>query len=438
MVERITTDASVKAVKPIDGKQTEYPDDKAIGLALRVSATGKKSWTLRYRTRTGEQRRISLGTYPAVGLSVARDKRHAILAEVAAGTDPAKAQQAEKVAAKAKKLNTVADLIEDYFADAGKGRHKPNGRAKRVSTMTMERGYFERLIKPKLGKLPIGDLSRHDVQRLLDDVGSAAPSTARQCRNVIRQAYNYGIRREVVDKNPAQFAVVTASKSRERVITDKEMKAIWAAANDPASVDKLHLSAAVGLAVCFAALTLQRGGEVCGLHAREIDRVARLWTIPGARTKNHRTHAVPLSAPAMAVLDRAFGLAGDESGYAFPSPRLDASENSKPITRHALSRAMKRLTTKVGVADATPHDLRRTGATNITSEKIGISRFVVSRVLNQISDTGGAGATTAVYDRNAYLPEKRKALDAWALRLMEIVAGKTRPSNVVNLAPGSA
>ena len=40
-------------------------------------------------------------------------------------------------------------------------------------------------------------------------------------------------------------------------------------------------------------LTLQRSGEVVGIHAREIDRKARLWTLPGDRVKNHRTHVVP-------------------------------------------------------------------------------------------------------------------------------------------------
>ena len=80
------------------------------------------------------------------------------------------------------------------------------------------------------------------------------------------------------------------------------------------------------------------------------------------------------------------------------------------MTRHALSRAAKRLTTALQIEDATPHDFRRTGSTHITSEGIGIPRFIVSRVLNQTSDTGGAAAVTGVYDRNEYLPEKRRAL----------------------------
>jgi integrase len=304
----------------------------------------------------------------------------------------------------------------------------------------MERDYFERVIKPRFGPLPVVDLTRHELQRFLDDIGHTAPASARHCRNVIRQAFNYGIRREMVEKNPAQLTELPASRSRERVMSDDELRAIWTAANAPASVDTLTMSAATGLAICFAMVTLQRGGEVCGLHAREIDREGKLWTIPGTRTKNHRIQVVPLSDLALDVLDRAFALALTEpkavepsadkwSGFAFSSRSSD-----RPITRHAFTRAMKRMTNVLRIADATPHDFRRTGATNITGERIGIPRFIVSRVLNQISDTGGAAAVTGVYDRNEYLPEKRRALGAWSALLQEIVIDQTRPQNVVQIS----
>jgi hypothetical protein len=48
-----------------------------------------------------------------------------------------------------------------------------------------------------------------------------------------------------------------------------------------------------------------------------------------------------------------------------------------------------------------------------------------------MSDTGGAAAVTGIYDRNEYLPEKRRALDAWAALLSQIVSATERTSNVV-------
>jgi len=245
------------------------------------------------------------------------------------------------------------------------------------------------------------------VQRLLDEVSPQALASARHCRNLIRQAYNYAIRRDVAPWNPAQFAEVPAPIARERVLADDEVWLIWTTARNPAAVEGLELCPAMGLAICLALVALQRGGQVCGIHAREIDREAKLWTVPGERTKNHRMHVVPLSSSALEVLEAAFAIAQGAgstwAGYAFPSPRGDA-----PLTRHALSRAMKRLTRAVAIEDATGHDFRGTGSTNSTGERIGMSRFIISRVLNHISDTGGSAAVTAVYDRKCLFARQTK------------------------------
>ena len=74
------------------------------------------------------------------------------------------------------------------------------------------------------------------------------------------------------------------------------------------------------------------------------------------------------------------------------------------------------------VAKATPHDFRRTGATNLTSERVSIPRFVVSKILAHSSDDGGAATVTGRhYDLYDYLPEKRRAMSAWSDLLVEIV-----------------
>jgi len=408
---KIATIANVEAAKPDPERQIDYPDAKVKGLALRVTPAGGKSWTLRYRTHEGRQRRMSLGGFPAVGLAEARAKAKVKLGEVAGGRDPAEEKQSDRRGARAGRLNTVDGLIESYLADAELGRHRPNSRPKRSGTMALDRYYFERHIKPRLGKIAVEELTRSRVQEFLDDVGKDAPSTARHCRAVLRQSYNYAIRRERAKSNPAQLADLPAPKQRDRVLTDSELRAIW---NDAGQLTLRQPS--TGRAIQFAMLTLQRGGEVTGLHSSEIDREARTWTLPKERTKNHRSHVVPLSDEAMAVLEDAFG--DDSDGFAFPA-RKGATGGS--IRRDSISKALRRLTKKLGIDDATPHDFRRTGATNITSERIGMPRFIVSRVLNQISDTGGAAPVTAVYDQNDYLADKRRALDAWAVTLKEII-----------------
>jgi integrase len=221
------------------------------------------------------------------------------------------------------------------------------------------------------------------------------------------------------------------------VLTDEEIKSIWRLCNDPGKNELAGVSKIMALALQFAMVTLQRGNEVCGAARSEFDLANRIWTIPGERTKNHRSHVVPLSDLAVSIVKEALALKSDpENGFEAnrnDSPVFGFLRNGRAITRHAFTRAMKRLTKQLKIKDAKPHDFRRTGSTNMTSERLGIPRFHVSCVLNHISDAGGAAAVTAVYDRNAYVQEKRRALDKWAVRLMEIVNETIPGENIVNL-----
>ncbi len=231
-LKSLTTIASVEAARPVPGKQVEYPDSKVHGLAFRVTSAGGRSWTLRYRNAEGKQKRLSLGRYPAVSLSAARRAALEALAKAAGGLDPAKLKRASKAAAKAHHPVTVAELINRYLDDAAKGGHRPNARPKRPGTMGLDRYYFDRCIKPAIGHTAIEELSRSEVQRFLDEVGDHAPSTARHCLAVLRQAYNYAIRNELATANPAQLASLPAPKQRERVLGDAELKAIWVSAGE--------------------------------------------------------------------------------------------------------------------------------------------------------------------------------------------------------------
>lgn len=135
---------------------------------------------------------------------------------------------------------------------------------------------------------------------------------------------------------------------------------------------------------------------------------------------------MPLSPLALELIRKARELAKTNSlfpsSWLFPSPKVDG-----PIGRFAFNHALYKTLPKLGLENITPHDLRRTGASNMTS--LGINRLVVSKILNHV-ETG----VTAVYDRHGYDAEKRHALEVWAARLQEIINGKPATSNVVPLA----
>ncbi len=130
--------------------------------------------------------------------------------------------------------------------------------------------------------------------------------------------------------------------------------------------------------------------------------------------------------PAFDLICQAQGLANTDelfpSPWLFPSPTVDG-----PVGPVAVNHALYKTLPAVGLKNMTPHDLRRTAASNMTA--IGINRLVVSKILNHV-ETG----VTAVYDRHGYDAEKRHALEAWAARLEEILSGKPSAGNVVSLA----
>jgi len=142
-------------------------------------------------------------------------------------------------------------------------------------------------------------------------------------------------------------------------------------------------------------------------------------------------HRVPLSPLAISLLkeirqaerDRVDGInkrrtrAGlpadvQPSRWLFPSPH-----EKSPITGPAVDHAFRKNLATLGLTDATPHDLRRTAASHMTS--MGIYRLVVGKILNHAEPN-----VTAVYDRYGYDVEKKLALDTWGSRLGAIIAGK--------------
>jgi len=433
MPKRKLTDVFVKTAKSINGKLTEYADTKEPGLCLRVSPAGAKSWTYRYRLQSGQQRRVTLGKVLDMGIAAARALVVERRASVASGGDPAnEAKLARLAAVEQRDRETVKDVGEWYFRECRKGRHRPNLKnPKRASTINNEYAYFDKFIVPAFGSQKLASLTRAMIQGFVDDLAdNQSRGAARQSRIILHGIFAFAQRHEVTDTNPVQFVTVSGYKPRERVLTDSELKTIWEALTPPVNIAGACVSASVAFSVLLAMVTLQRRGEVTGMSLAEIDRDRRLWIIPSTRTKNHRTHAVPLSDLALDMIDKALSVRSHESPYVFPSPR----DADKPINPAAMTRAFGRMRKALDLGDIRPHDMRRTGATNLTSERLGFARFTVSKVLNHTSDTGGAAAVTGIYDQNEYLPEKRRALDAWSMRLLEVVEGTATPDNVVKLA----
>ena len=152
----------------------------------------------------------------------------------------------------------------------------------------------------------------------------------------------------------------------------------------------------------------------------ELDLKSRTWNLPGSRTKNGHSHAVPLSALAIEIIKEAVSDTM-ESEYVFPSGQVSLPAHSVARTIGRAQEADEKLPLgKFGIPRWTAHDLRRTALTGMA--KLGVAPIVLGHVANHRTTTK-AGVTLGVYIQHGYQKEVREALEMWAERLEAIITG---------------
>lgn len=443
------TDKAVAAAKAEGGKRLELWDATTPGLCLRVTEAGRKVFVYRYRTEDGRQPRLTLGVYTptAFGLSDAREAAARIRVQVQDGNDPAGEKKRRRVLARSQPIKTFNDLADAFLEASESGQWRPRNKKKRERTIKDERAILLRHARPALGDLRVEEIDRTTIRNLLRKmVARGIGAQTNRTHAVIRQAFAYAVAEERLTVNPAaQLAPQADEAPRDRVLTDAELRALWAALKSPAGLVKppkkeggasttVYVGRPLAIAVQLCALLLQRRNEIAGMALAELDLDNAVWTIPAARMKGGQAHVVPLPPKAVELIREAILLAKEGRKEAPPVVFPGARDTAKSIRPDSVTHVMRDVMAAIGLKNASPHDLRRTGATNLASERLAVAPFVVSKVLGHRSDHGGAAAVTfAHYALHDYAPEKRRALEAWESLLLEVVGERVRPGNVVQM-----
>lgn len=387
------TARTIESLRPSDQVQVDYWDESLAGFGLRVTRSGIKTWLVRYRLN-GRRRRFKIGTYPITGLAEARDAAKHALHGIAQGYDPAANRTQDRMA------DSFSDLAHEYLE-----RHaKPNKRSWREDERILNKD-----VLPKWKGLKAKDVTRKDVLKLLDDtVSRGAPVHANRVLALIRKIFNFGIQRDIVVMNPCQaVSRPTKEYSRERVLSQEEIKKVWQGLDS----EEVLTSAIFKLYI----LTGQRGSEIRSMSWDDLDLQTNWWTIPGEKTKNSLAHRVPLSEQALDVI-RSISFTKETSHWVFPSP-IDKSKHVDNIQK-----AIQRIRKKANVSFV-GHDFRRTAASHMAAQ--GIQRLVVSKIINHVEQ-----GVTKVYERYSYDQEKRAALDSWGSFIQKILADDRLSSSI--------
>ena len=373
-----------------EGQRRQLMDTAVPNFGVRVSPSGRIVFFVRYRIGR-QSRRYNLDTYPNLALGDARNEARGVLHRAYQGQDP----QRERL--HVRRAATFGDLAAEYI-----DRHaRPNLRSWETEVRVLEKDLL-----PAWRNLPAHLITAADVRLLLDGiVDRGAPVMANRTRGEISRIFNFAIGRQILDHNPASRVRPPArEQSRQIVLTEQQIKTLWALWNREASP--------VAGAFQFLLVTAQRGMEVLTMRWQDVE--GSWWRIPPEVVKNKLAHRVHLSPLAHSIIERQRASAGT-TPWVFASPRLAG--------RHlfCLHEAAKRYRSTSGLSGWTAHDLRRTAATFMS--RLGVPRLVIAKILNH-ADTG----VTAIYDRADYELEIRDGLSRWGSKLQELLDIDLAPS----------
>jgi integrase len=415
---------TVKQIEALKPEAKEYPvkHRDETGLWLIVTPTGTKTWQLFYMFG-GKQRKLVIGP---VGLAEARAKAAAARVSIAEGLDPAAgkrllraaARQTGKGATKTTRAATsaleasvsptdgVRDRIEDVAA-AYIEYAKLNKRSWRGSEYNLGRAVAE-----WKGRR-LSEISADEAQALLDRIAQTAPIQANRIDSELKIMAKWAVspRVRLLAVNPflGVERPLKKEKSRERVLSDRELSLVWRAAE--------NLNFPWQEIVKLLILTGQRRTEVTALRWEELDLDEAVWHLPATRAKNGKSHDIPLSPAAIALLRSVprFARKPAEPDFVF-------STSGKPPTAYSeaklkLDNAIMRLNGNP-IQDFRFHDFRRTMATGMA--RLEIDLHIVERCLNH---TGGTfRGVVGVYQRFKFEKQMRHALELWADHVLKLVS----------------
>jgi len=380
--------AKVKALKA----PGDYLDGR--GLYLQVRSGSSKSWLLKYSIEK-RAREMGLGSAFDFTLAEAREMRDLFRKLAKQGIDPIEHRRAEKAAKaldRAKSL-TFKEACARYIAANRSGWKN-----------VKHAGQWEATLKtyayPKIGALPVQAIDTALVMAVLDPIWSTKPETASRVRGRIESVISAAkARGEFKGENPATWKghldKLLPKTSKVRKV---ENHAALPYADLPAFIMDLRKREGIAAAAMeFLILTAARTGEVLGTTWDEFDLRKSVWTIPGERMKNGKEHQVPLSSPAIAVLERMSKIANGEHVFFGQS-------SGRPLSNMALLVLLRRMKR----TDITSHGFRSTFR-DWAAERGYQDPVAEAALAHSVPD-----AVVAAYKRTNFFELRKKMMDDWA------------------------
>jgi integrase len=396
------TKTVVDSAQPDKGPY-ELRDAAIPGFLLKVTPTGRKVFMVAYVANNGQRRKPAIGRFGEITVEQARAIAQDWLADVRKGKDPS----AEKSAAR--RAPTVKELFERFITDYSEPRNKP-------STVDANRGYGKLYIIPQLGQTKVADVTRADISSLMKKM-SSFPINANRVLSAVRKMFNmaevWGMRPD--GSNPCRHVPKFPERGRTRLITDEELKRLYAYLNKAEAEGLEHpfIILAIRLQFEFAA----RMSEIRKLEWAWIDLDNRRVEWPDSKTGGM---SKPMSAEAVRLLKAAPGL--EKSSYVCPS----IFDPNRPLPKHTYYKAWRRILERAGLPHIGTHGIRHRSATDIANSGIPVK---VGMALT-------AHKTVTMFMRYVHIEDDpvRAAAEAVASRRQSLIGGAAAPTAMQSIS----
>lgn len=371
------TDAKIRSLPLPKKGRKKYADGG--GLSLLVSPAGSKVWYLRKRV-DGKEQMISLGAYPAVSLADARRAAEEVGARLAMGLPPKE---------EPKPVTTFGELVKEWLVLQA-SRQSP----------AYVRDIGQRLARhvlPYLAGKPIPEISPRETLDILNRVCAEGHiETARRLRQYISRIFRFAVVTERAEHDPAAvLSDALPSPQRERMAArtkPDDARAIFRACKYYAG------ASTVRNALLFQALTAARPGMVNAAEWSEMNLNSAVWTIQADKMKMRREFRVPLSAPALAVIQEQTAISGGHR-YVF-----GGRDRSRPLSGNTMRQALR----SMGFDDHVPHGWRA-AFSSICNEYGHRPDAIELCLAHEQRDK-----VRAAYNRSQLWDERRALMEWWA------------------------
>jgi integrase len=385
------------------------------GFGVRVTAGGTKSFVLFHRVE-GRKYLETLGRWDENDQGGTLTVRDAIVKADRLAKDFKNGRREDPRPERTRRLEdgdkatdgNVSGLLDVYIA-----RYLKTGKLRSAGMIETQ---LNRLVKPRIGKLNIYELKRSNVSRMLDEIADEhGPRMADLALAYTRKAFNwYEVNGHDDDfKSPVVRGMARlkpGDRHRERVLSDEEIRDVWAA------LDEITEPACLPAYVKTLLLTATRRGETADMSTTELE--GDVWTIPAARYKTKLDHVIPLSAQASELIASAAPAKPSKNAhFVFSTTDGKIAFNGFSKAKNALDAKIAEIRQREGRApmgDWTFHDLRRTARTLLA--RAGVRDDIAERCLGHVIK-----GVEKVYNRYAYLDEKRVAFEALAALVSRIL-----------------